>query len=142
MKEIPSLDAHAHLDYTRTVDELAQSGSVLAMTLSLEEATLAIGRHNPQIAWGVGCHPRKLRAHESFDAERFKDLAERTPVVGEIGLDTGSNYSHATLEAQLQTFREELAILADLPRIVSIHSYQATKLVVRELQIRASQETP
>ena len=136
MKEIPPLDAHAHLDYTRTMDELAQAGSVLAMTLSLEEAALAIGRHDPQIAWGVGCHPRKLRAHESFNAERFKDLAERTPVVGEIGLDAGSHYSHATLETQLQTFREELAVLADLPRIVSIHSYQATKLVVRELRLK------
>ncbi len=134
MKELPSLDAHAHLDCARTVDELADSGSILAMTLSLEEATLAIGRHDPQIAWGVGCHPRKLRAQESFDAERFRDLAERTAVVGEIGLDTGSHYAHAPLETQLQTFRKALEIIADLPRIVSIHSYRATGLVVRELR--------
>jgi Tat protein secretion system quality control protein TatD with DNase activity len=83
MKELPSLDVHAHLDHARTVDELADSGSVLAMTLSLEEAALAISRHDPQIVWGVGCHPRRLRAQESFDAERFGDLAGRTAVVGE-----------------------------------------------------------
>ena len=134
MKELPSLDAHAHLDYARTVDELANSGTVLAMTLSLEEAAHALGRHDPQIAWGVGCHPRKLRAQESFDAERFRGLAERTAVVGEIGLDTGSHYSHAPFETQLQTFRKALRVLADLPRIVSIHSYRATGLVVKELR--------
>lgn len=134
MKALPSLDAHAHLNPARTADELAESGTVLAMTLSLEEAALAIGRHDPQIVWGVECHPRRLRAQESFDAERFRDLAERTAVVGEIGLDTGAHYSHAPLETQLQTFREALEIVSDLPRIVSIHSYRATGLVVRELR--------
>jgi TatD DNase family protein len=134
MKELPSLDAHAHLDHARTVDELADSGSVLAMTLSLEEATLAIDRHDPQIVWGVGCHPRRLRAQKSFDAERFGDLAERTAVVGEIGLDVDSHYSHAPLETQLQTFRKALEVVSDLPRIVSIHSYRATRLIVRELR--------
>jgi TatD DNase family protein len=134
MKELPSLDAHAHLDCALTADELAKSGSVLAMTLSLEEAALAVGRHDAQIVWGVGCHPRKLKAQESFDTERFRDLAKRTALVGEIGLDTGSQYSHAPLETQLRTFREALEIVSDLPRIVSIHSYRATGLVVRELR--------
>ena len=134
MEELPSLDAHAHLDHDRTVDELADSGSVLAMTLSLEEAALVIERRDPQIVWGVGCHPRKLRAQESFDPERFRDLVERTAVVGEIGLDTGSHYLHASLETQLQTFRKALEIISDMPRIVSIHSYQATGLLIRELR--------
>ncbi len=88
MKELPSLDAHAHLEHNSTSDELADSGSVLAMTISLEEAALAICRHDSQIVWGVGCHPRRVRAQESFDVERFRDLAERTALVGEIGLDT------------------------------------------------------
>jgi TatD DNase family protein len=134
MRELQSLDAHAHIDCARTVCELANSGSVLAMTLSLEEAALAVERHDPKVVWGVGCHPRKLRAQESFDADRFRDLARRTALVGEIGLDTGSHYSHAPMETQLQTFREALEILSDLPRIVSIHSYRATGLVVSALR--------
>jgi len=134
MKELPSLDAHAHLEHSRTADELADSGSVLAMTISLEEAALAIGKHDPQIVWGVGCHPRKVRAQESFDVKRFRDLAERAALVGEIGLDIGPQYGHASLETQLQTFREVLEIVSDLPRIVSIHSYRTTGLVVRELR--------
>jgi TatD DNase family protein len=134
MKALPSLDAHAHLDPTHTADELKESGVVLAMTLSLEEAVLAVARRDPQVAWGVGCHPRKLKAQESFNQDRFKDLAEHTAVIGEVGLDLGSHYSHASLETQLQTFRKVLRIVSDMPRIVSIHSYLATKIVIRELQ--------
>ena len=134
VKEFPPLDAHAHLDPMSAADKLVESGVVVAMTLSLEEAALAIGRCDPLIVWGVGCHPRKGKAQESFDVERFKDLAERTAIVGEIGLDAGAHYSHASLEKQLQTFRKALKIVSDMPRIVSIHSYQATGLVIRELQ--------
>jgi TatD DNase family protein len=134
VKELLSLDAHAHLDQAWTAVELGDSGSVLAMTLSLEEAALAISRHDSQIVWGAGCHPRKVRGQESFDAERFRQLAEQTALVGEIGLDAGPHYAHASLETQLQTFRGILEIVSDLPRIVSIHSYQATELVLRELR--------
>jgi len=137
MKEFPSLDAHAHLDSAHAAGVLADSGFVLAMTLSLEEAAVAVGRRESRIVWGVGCHPRKLKAQKAFDAERFRDLAERTPVVGEIGLDTGSHYSHAPLETQLQIFRKELEILADLPRIVSIHSCRANTQVIEELRQQA-----
>jgi len=106
------------------------------MTLSLEEATQASRRHDPQIVWGVGCHPRKVRAQKSFNTEQFRNLAERTALVGEIGLDVGAHYSHASIDAQLQTFREALKFVSDVPRIVSIHSYQATKLVIEELRQR------
>jgi hypothetical protein len=37
--------------------------------------------------------------------DRFAELAQRTAIVGEIGLDTGSR---APLECQLQTFRQVL----------------------------------
>ncbi len=87
---LPSLDAHAHLDPARTAAELADSGAVLAMTLSLDEAALVLGRCELPIAWGVGCHPRRLKSQESFDAERFGEMAEQTGIVGEVGLDTGS----------------------------------------------------
>jgi TatD DNase family protein len=134
MKELSSLDAHAHLDPVRTVDELANSGFVLAMTLSLEQASLVVDRKDPNILWGVGCHPRKIRSQESFDIDRFRNLVERTALVGEIGLDVGAHYSHSSLEKQLDTFRKALKVIRNMPRIVSIHAYQATKVVVRELK--------
>lgn len=128
---LPPLDAHAHIDPSRTSDELTDSGIVLAMTLSLDEASQMILRQEPNIIWGVGCHPRKPKSEESFDAERFRELAEQTAVVGEIGLDTGSR---VPFDKQLKTFREALRALSKLPRIVGIHSYQATKHVINELR--------
>ena len=131
METIPSLDAHAHLDPKRSPDELAASGAVLAMTLSLDEAALGIGRSEALITWGAGCHPRILKAQEAFDPDRFAELAKRTAIVGELGLDTGSR---VPLARQLQTFRLALGVVAGLPRLVSIHSYQATGLVLEELR--------
>lgn len=133
MKVLPSLDAHAHLDPARTQDELADSGAVLAMTLSLDEAGSVVDRQDPLVVWGVGCHPRKLESQESFDVEKFGELVKQAAVVGEIGLDTGSR---VPLETQVRTFREALSVLAELPRLVSIHSYRATELVIKELKRR------
>ena len=133
MQPLLSLDAHAHFDPTRTADELKDSGAVLAMTLSLSEAARVVGRREPCIAWGVGCHPRKREAQEGFNADQFGELAEHTAVVGEVGLDTGSR---VPLERQLRTFRQVLDIVSELPRLVSIHSYRATSLVIREVRRR------
>lgn len=48
---LPSLDAHAHIDLTRTMDELVEADAVIALTGSLGKASLVIGRHDPYIAW-------------------------------------------------------------------------------------------
>jgi len=133
MRPLLSLDAHAHFDPARRPDELSDSGAVVACTLSLGEAARVAGRKEPHVAWGVGCHPRKLKAQDEFDADRFGELAARTAVVGEVGLDAGSR---VPLERQLETFRQVLAIVAEMPRLVSIHSYRATGLVISELRRR------
>lgn len=136
MKELttlPSLDTHAHLNPGLSSAEPTEVGAVLAMTLSLEEAELAMDREEPLITWGVGCHPRQARAQDGFDAERFERLVARAAVVGEIGLDRGSR---VPLEDQLRTFRMALEVVGRLSRLTSIHSYRATKLVLQELQWR------
>src|SRR5208283_2977316 len=54
-----------------------------------------------------------------------------TPIVGEIGLD---RKSQVPFDAQLKTFRTILTIVADNPRVVSIHSNHATAEVLEELE--------
>ena len=129
--EYPPLDAHGHLATKHSAKDLEDSGAVLAMTISLEEAALVVGRKESNIAWGAGCHPRFARSQETFDAQQYADLLKNTAIAGEIGLDTGSR---VPLELQLKNFRQILEIVSKLPRFVSIHSYQATGLVLRELR--------
>jgi TatD DNase family protein len=130
---LPTLDCHAHIDPSRTASELETTGNVLAMTLSLHEAEKVVTRDYPHIVWGVGCHPRRIEAQEAFNSDLFGELVEKASIVGEIGLDKGSK---VPLELQLSNFRQILDILADKPRFVSIHSYEATTLVIEELEKR------
>jgi len=128
---IPTLDSHAHINPSQSREELCTSGAVLAMSLALEEAGRALQRADAFIAWGVGCHPRFLRSQEGFDANHFRSLVEQTAIVGEVGMDAGSR---VPLELQRKIFRQVLEIIAGKPRMISIHSYQATGLVLEELQ--------
>jgi TatD DNase family protein len=139
MADLPSLDAHAHIDPSRTSVELAEAGAVLAMTLSLDEADKVIGRKEALVAWGVGCHPRKLAAQNAFDPDRFADLASHTPIIGEVGLDVAYQLP---LERQLSTLRTVLSFAAKNGRIVSLHSFgtsngssaRSTTLILDELR--------
>jgi TatD DNase family protein len=131
MQALPTLDAHGHLSADHPLADLLASGHVIALTLSLQEAERALGRQDPQIVWGVGCYPRRAASQAGFDVGRFRELVEQTPVVGEVGLDTGSR---VPIETQLHTFRQVLAVVAEKPRLVSIHSYRATRLVLDELR--------
>jgi TatD DNase family protein len=131
MSDLPTLDAHCHLAGEYSSNQLAGSGYALAMTLSLAEAGKALHRSDPHIAWGVGCYPRSLKAQTAFDVAAFRELAIKTAIIGEVGLDSVSPVS---LEKQLQTFRAILEVVSDLPRLVSIHSYRATGPVLEELQ--------
>jgi TatD DNase family protein len=133
MMEYPTLDAHAHVSPGHAPKELQGTGAVLAMSLSLDEAALVVGRKDPNLAWGTGCHPRFPHSQETFDVKRFGDYLEKSAIAGEIGLDTGSR---VPLALQLHNFRQILEVVSRLPRLVSIHSYRATGLVLKELRQR------
>lgn len=131
MQVLPSLDAHAHLAPSHSPAVLAKTGAVLAIPLCLDEAAQGPARSEPNITWGVGCHPRRVQAQESFDPDRFVDVAQRSAMIGEIGLDSGSR---APMDLQLSNFEQVLAIVTAFPRLVSIHSYRATRQVLDALR--------
>jgi TatD DNase family protein len=124
------LDTHAHIDTGIASSDIATLGAfVFAMTRSLDEFE-GLTRTDSRAIWAVGVHPGLVRAQRAFSADRFRQLMERTPIVGETGLD---GTSRVPMDVQLATFRDVLQAAAGIPRIISIHSYQAQAQVLREL---------
>lgn len=131
MKRLPALDLHAHIEPDIAPDELvALDAAVFAVTRSLGEAEVALGRMDTTAVWGVGCHPGLVGAHRDFSRVRFAELIDRTAFVGEVGLDGKSRVPMAT---QVETMRAILEALTDTPRLVSLHSYGATDRLLQLL---------
>jgi TatD DNase family protein len=68
---------------------------------------------------------------KGFSASRLRDAIATTPVIGDVGLDGAAR---TPMENQLAALRAILEVASDAPRLLSLHSYRATGLVVRELR--------
>lgn len=124
------LDAHAHIDAGISATDVSSLDAfVFAMTRSLDEFE-TLCRNDRRAVWAIGVHPGLVRSQRAFTADRFRRLLSKTPVVGETGLDGASR---VPMSIQLETFRSVLEAAADIPRILSVHSYQAQAEVLREL---------
>jgi len=115
MGALPTLDAHAHVNPLVKPSDLAESGAVLAQTSSLDDAVVALGRNDENLAWGVGCHPRFPEAQRAFDAERYRSLLVGAAVAGEVGLDSRSK---VRLDDQTRVLREIFETVAEV-RLIS-----------------------
>lgn len=119
---------HAHIRSDLPAKEVSTlTGFVVAATRSLDEARVALMRSDERVTWGVGCHPGLVGVQKSFDISVFEGLSRRSPVVSEVGLDGGSRVPAGLQET---TFESVLHVLATAPRIVSVHSAQASKRVL------------
>ena len=126
------LDTHAHIEPDIAPEELvALRSCVVAMTRTLDEFGRTRERLDASVVWGAGCHPGLVREVQGFSASRMRDAVATTPVIGEIGLD---GTARTPMEAQLAALRSILTVASEAPRVLSLHSYRATDLVVRELQ--------
>ena len=126
------LDAHAHIEPGIAPAELAALRScVIAVTRTLDEYAQTQDRPDRCVVWGAGCHPGLAREVKGFSASRMRDAIATTPVIGEVGLDGAAR---TPMESQLAALRAILEVASDTPRLLSLHSYRATGLVVRELR--------
>lgn len=134
MRRLPSIDMHAHIEADIAAADLLELKSLIfAATRSLDEAATALDRSDPWTIWGVGCHPGLVGVQKAFDPVRFAELISRTPYVSEVGLDGASR---VPMDMQRATFEAILVALQETPRITSIHSYGATKVVLDCLAAR------
>jgi TatD DNase family protein len=129
---LPALDLHAHIDPGIKPDELdVLNAAIFAVTRSIDEAVTALRRQDRMVVWGVGAHPGLAGAHQRFSLDDFAKLLDHTPFAGELGLD---GKSRVPMALQRDTLRSALGVLAQRPRLVSLHSYAATEVLLDELE--------
>jgi TatD DNase family protein len=125
------LDTHAHIEPDIAPSELvALRSCVVAVTRRLDDFTKTQGRADASVLWAAGCHPGLVREVKAFSAAKMKDAIAATPIIGEVGLDGAAR---TPMESQVAVLREVLALITASPRILSIHSYRATGLVLQQL---------
>ena len=101
------------------------------MTREPSEWAAAAARRDELCVWGLGCHPQVAAAVADFDADRLAELVASTPLIGEVGLDGGSEVPMAD---QRRVFRAALDVARDRSRLVSIHSVRASATVLEDLE--------
>ncbi|TCI97400.1 TatD family hydrolase [Aeromicrobium sp. IC_218] len=123
-RELPPLDLHAHIDVGVGARDLESLGAVVFVaTRTLEKSAAALTRSDAVTIWGVGCHPGVPAAQDRFDVELFRYQLAQTAFISEVGLDGGSK---VPMDRQVEVFTEILGLVAQAPRIVSVHSARAT----------------
>ena len=97
------------------------------------EGTLALVGGVTRVKVAVGLHP-ELVATRHREVERLKSLLSETHFVGEIGLD-GSLPHQASLDKQRDVFELVLSACTSAGgRVMTIHSREATSLVLDHLE--------
>ncbi|SHY17577.1 TatD family deoxyribonuclease [Mycobacteroides abscessus subsp. abscessus] len=127
-RTLPPLDLHAHVATDIAPRTLEGLGAVVfAVTRSLDEYDVVSRRSDAVTVWGLGCHPRLVSAQNGYDEGRFVAFLETAALVGEVGLDGASR---VPIERQMEVLESALSAVTATPRLISVHSYRATKLVL------------
>ena len=131
------IDAHAHLD--RSEDKLESAleqinqNRILTMSNSMDlpsyKQNLEIGKRCDLVLPTFGIHP--WNAPEYADQlENLEDTVEKTPIIGEIGLDYHSAEYAFQFPAQRKVFEFFLEAAKEQNKIVNLHTRGAEKEVL------------
>lgn len=131
------IDSHCHLDFNSFDDDRMQVihraldqgvGFLINPGINVVSSQKAIrlAESYPEVLAAVGVHPNEALTWRETTLEELARMADNPKVVaiGEIGLDYYRDYSPR--ELQVQIFREQLHLAAQLELPVIIHNRQAT----------------
>ena len=142
------IDFHCHLDLYQDPhhvlnEAVKRNCFVLAVTTTplAWQGTCALIDDAPGVHLAAGLHP-ELAATRHREIDQLRALLSKAHYVGEIGLD-GSRPHRSSLPLQREVFEEILGACETVGgRIMTIHSRQATSLVLDHLEIHRSSGLP
>ncbi|MES2093506.1 MAG: Qat anti-phage system TatD family nuclease QatD [Actinomycetota bacterium] len=142
------IDFHCHLDLYQSpiavADESQRRGvGLLSVTTtpSAWNGTARLAEGRSAIRTAIGLHPQ-LAGQRKHELALFDRYLERTPFVGEVGLD-GAPECRTFWEDQLEVFDHVLrACSTGDEKIISIHSRRAAKDVLDHLDRYEQIKTP
>ena len=130
------VDSHSHLQLDEfdadreAVLERARAAGVeavvvLGIDIESSERALALAERFPEVIATAGCHPHEAASLDRDAWQRLGELVRhpRAAAVGEIGLDFYRNLSPR--ETQLEVFRRQLDLAAEVGLPVAIHCRDA-----------------
>jgi TatD DNase family protein len=135
-RPLPAIDAHAHLEATIASAELDKlPAAILAVTRTPQEWQVAAQRLDKRTAWGLGFHPGRQDALDSFEEAALPDQMNAAAFVGEVGLDARSK---VPFDQQRNVFRAILGCARAAPTMLSVHSVGASAQVIEEILVAPS----
>ncbi len=134
------IDAHAHLDhYDEPREALAsiERRRILTLANSMDpasyERTLALAEGCPFVLPSFGIHPRRARQHAGHLAD-FGHLIERSPMLGELGLDFHWVRDKDSYPHQIRVFEFLVRAAAEQGKIVNLHTKGAERRILDTLR--------
>ena len=137
---IEEIDAHAHLDhYDEPQEALAriESRRILTLANSMDpdsyERNLALAEGCPFVLPSFGIHPRRAPEHVDHLAD-LSSLIERSPMLGELGLDFHWVRDTGTYPHQIRVFEFLVRKAAEHDKIVNLHTKGAEQRILDTLR--------
>ena len=134
------IDAHAHLDhYDEPREALAriEHRRILTLANSMDPASyernLALAEGCPFVLPSFGIHPRRAAEHADHLAE-LRPLVERSPLLGELGLDFHWVRDEDTYPHQIRVFEFLVREAAEQNKIVNLHTKGAERRILDTLR--------
>jgi len=129
------IDVHCHFDLAKSPEKYISDNEkkkiiTIGMTNLPSHFRVGIGhtKSYKHIRLALGLHPLLANEH-SQEYSKFKQYANETSYIGEVGLDF-SREGYSTKEIQIKSFEFVLDCIKDKSKIVSLHSRRAEKEVL------------
>ena len=129
------IDVHCHFDLAKSPEKYISDNEknkiiTIGMTNLPSHFQMGIGhtKSYKYIRLALGLHPLLANEH-SQEYLKFKQYANETSYIGEVGLDF-SREGYSTKEIQIRSFEFVLDCIKDKSKIVSLHSRRAEKEVL------------